>query len=112
MKTVLRLELVADELFLAAKHNGLSFHEWLRFVMRLGPDKSPTSVIQINCDGTRKEIRCYRDYEDADRTGNRGVIGHFALDPGLYDVTERTDWRTVEHYQIRVENGNIKRGTA
>jgi len=107
VKTVLALELIADELFLASKHGGLSFHEWLRFMMRLGPDKSQSSVVGLGRSGN-KIIRCYKDYDTADRTGNRGVIGHFALDPGVYQVTERIEWDTVKRYFVLVENGEIR----
>jgi hypothetical protein len=58
--------------------------------------------------GLRREfVRCKRDYKHANSTGSRGVILHYELRPGIYEVNERTSWKSERRYFVRSHEGRL-----
>lgn len=56
-------------------------------------------------------LRGYLDFSKANSKGSRGIYKLYFVDDGLYEVTERTSWRRVEQYYLRVTNGQKYRMT-
>lgn len=112
MRAVLRLELIGDDYFYAKRHNTWSFDKILRYMRRLGSDKSPSWTARITgIDDKSQPVREYlqgqRDYSEANSTGSRGIFVYYALPPGIYEVSDRYHWRKVRHYFCRVEGTEI-----
>lgn len=61
---------------------------------------------------SREFMHGHRDYSNASGTGARGIFVYYALEPGIYEVNERTSWRHVDRYFIRVtETATVERIT-
>jgi len=57
----------------------------------------------------REFMRFRRDFSAASSTGNRGIWRYYALEPGVYQVNERTSWKHVRRYFILVrEDGTYQ----
>jgi hypothetical protein len=51
-----------------------------------------------------REIAGIKDYSIATGAGSRGVMIHYFLSPGIYEVNERVSWQNARAYFIQVEN--------
>ena len=64
-------------------------------------------VARITWDPANERMRrdfqkAVTDYTDANSVGSRGVMRHYALAPGLYEVKARTSWKNSRRYFLRV----------
>lgn len=112
MRAVLKLELIGDDYFYAKRHNTWSFDKILRYMRRLGPNKSPSwlaEIVGFDAKGNlnRQFIQGQKDYSEANSTGSRGIFVYYALPSGIYEVNDRHHWRKVRHYFCRVEGTQI-----
>jgi hypothetical protein len=66
-------------------------------------------IIAIHADGfiERQFIHGVKDYSHANSIGSRGVYIHYALDPGLYEINERTDWLKARRWFGKVADGAL-----
>lgn len=55
----------------------------------------------------REFMRCKKDWRGANSTGSRGVILHYELRPGIYEVNERTSWKSERRYFVRSHEGRL-----
>jgi hypothetical protein len=83
-----------------------------RFADYLGLDKSKPWVARLTgFDDTygfaREFVHPQTDYNGASGTGGRGIMLHYALTDGIYEVNERTSWKHVRRYFIRARGGQI-----
>ena len=116
MRAILKLEAIADDYFYAKRHKSWSFDKELRYMSRLGPNKSPSWVARIigiedELNFEREFIRGQRDYTEANSTGSRGIFIYYALIEGVYEINSRYHWRKVDHYFAKVEGVQITRIT-
>lgn len=107
MRAVIQLELIADDYFWHSRHNTWSFDKQLRYMRRLGPDKSPSWVARLLPGMKREFLRGTRDYSRANATGSRGIFEIFVLLDGVYEINDRYHWNKVRHYYIRVDGETI-----
>jgi hypothetical protein len=113
MRAVLGLELIADDYFWHTRRGLWDWDKQLRYMRRLGPDKSPTWVAHITGFdekfGYKREfLRGQRDYTDANSIGSRGIMAYYILKPGLYQVNERRTWKHVRRYFILAEESEYR----
>jgi hypothetical protein len=52
----------------------------------------------------REFVRGQADWSQAKTTGSRGIFVYYALSPGIYEINERTSWKRVRRYFIRVKS--------
>jgi len=106
---VLGLELIADDFFWAKKQaKKLPFDRWLRYMRKLGSDKSPTWVAKLGVNSEREFIQGVRDYSRANRNGSRGIYAYYALSAGVvYEINERYKLIKVRRYFILVQDGEV-----
>ena len=57
----------------------------------------------------REFLASRKDFAGSNGSGSRGVILHYELRPGLYEVNERVSWRRNERYFVRSLGGRIER---
>ena len=57
----------------------------------------------------RDFLKPLTDYGLANSVGSRGIFRYYYLDDGVYEVSERVDWKRVEHYFIAAHNGEYER---
>lgn len=111
MRAVVRLELIADDFFYHQKHGGRPFDWLLHYMMRLGPDKSPSWLAHLVGHDGHRFVREWpngvRDYSEANRSGSRGIFVYYALPDGIYEVNDRYHWNKVRRYYIRVSDATI-----
>lgn len=50
-------------------------------------------------------LRGQKDYAEANGTGSRGIWLYYFLEPGLYEVNERKNWKRVERYFAWIVDG-------
>jgi len=115
MRAVIRLEMIADDFYWRERRNLLSFDEWLRYMRKLGHDKSPSWVAHLTLDRDnprRKFLRGVRDYSQANRCGSRGIFCYYPLKDGIYEINDRYKFNKVRHYFIHVEGESIDEITA
>lgn len=117
MKAVLEMEFIGENYFAAirAKKKGVNvpsgyMARWERILGR--HDHKPPWVACLTglCDkfGFKRKFQTYyKDYSRANSTGSRGIYIYFALDPGVYEIHERTTWKRTRRYFVRVENMQI-----
>ena len=110
MRSVIKLELVGDNIHWANKNGAMKrdFQKWLRQWRRLGSDKSFTWVKQLLPDGKGKFIQGIRDYTHANRSGSQGIYAYYALSPGVYEINHRYKMNKVNHYFIEVTDDGFK----
>lgn len=104
MLTVIKLELVADNIHWANKNGAMDrdFQKWLRQWRRLGSDKSFTWIKRVLPDNGREYIQGVRDYSRANYSGSNGIYAYYALKPGVYEINHRYKINKVRHYFIEV----------
>ena len=56
----------------------------------------------------KRFVRGQKDYSRANSVGSRGVLLHFFLPPGVYQVQEKIAWRNVRPYFVESAAGLIK----
>jgi len=59
----------------------------------------------------REFLRGQKDYTDANSTGSRGVFLTYWLPEGIYEVYERTGWKSERRFFCRSEQGRLVRMT-
>jgi len=59
----------------------------------------------------REFVRGRKDYRDATSNGNRGVMMHYLLEPGIYEVQELLSWSKIDRYFARSQDGALTRMT-
>ncbi len=118
MRAVLKLEFIAENYFAYKRRSqhqseDVDRHTPLRYADYLGRDASRPWVAQLT--GRDKQFGFARtfvsgqiDYSQANSTGSRGVFLYYPLRDGVYEVNERTSWRSVRRYFLRVENGHSR----
>ena len=107
MRAILKLEQIGDDYFYAKRHNSWSFDKQLRYIRRLGVDKSPSWAARIiGVDSSsklqREFLRGQRDYTEANSEGSRGIFTYYPLTDGIYEVNSRYHWRKIRHYFCKV----------
>ncbi len=107
MRAVLRLEFIAENYFSYGKTPGAFHPRTARYAEYLGRNQSRPWVARIEGrDETYGLKRTFMDgqidYSQTNSVGSRGVYLYFALLDGIYEVNERTSWRHVRRYFIRV----------
>lgn len=110
MRPVICLEAIGDDYFWHKRYGGWTFMQELRYMRRLGPDKSPSWIARIileNGEPKRKYLTGVRDYEKANATGSRGIFCYYPLRDGLYEINDRYCWDSVKHYFAIVRDGEI-----
>lgn len=80
-----------------------------RYQGYLGRDKSKPWVARLTgldeqYGFKRDFMRAPCDYSRASGTGARGIYKYYALEPGIYEVNERTSWKSVRRYFIQVHD--------
>jgi hypothetical protein len=50
-------------------------------------------------------VHGYLDFSKANGAGSRGIFKTYFLDDGLYEVSQRTTWKSIDRYFILVSNG-------
>lgn len=80
-----------------------------RYQSYLGRNKSKPWVARLTgldeqYGFSRQFMHAPCDYSRASGTGARGVYKYYALEPGIYEVNERTSWKSVRRYFIRVSD--------
>lgn len=117
MKTVVRLEAIADNLYEYERlrragrvTRSLPWRTQLDVIRFARRDLRPwlARVRSIDAAGRvdREFVRYQtKDYSQANSQGSRGVYLYYTLSDGLYEVNERTSWTRARRYFLRVENG-------
>lgn len=95
MRAVLKLELIGVDC-------GARYYGYMGF------DKSKPWVARLlgmdDKFGFKREfVNGQRDYSNASGTGARGIYAYYPLKDGIYEVNERTSWKSVRRYFIRVQ---------
>ncbi len=114
MKTVLKIELIGD----AQRQRVRLYEGIIREAMGSGVARkivgSPPSCgwcAEVSLDGykiDRDFLKPKKDYSEANGVGSRGVYAYFYLDEGkIYEVYERTSWKSSERYFCKVKNGEV-----
>jgi hypothetical protein len=99
------LELIGDDFFDWRNRQRDDFYWWLRYMRKLGSDRAPSEVREHK---SKQKLPCIRDYAKANHNGSRGIIAHYFLSTGVYDVSQRYKFNRVRHYIILVENGKYR----
>ena len=109
MRTVIKLELVADNIRWANKNGAMdkNFDKWLRAWRRLGVNKSFTWVKRVLPDGKKKTVQGVRDYSNANHNGSRGIYCYYALSTGIYEINHRYKFSSVRRYFIEVTSDGV-----
>lgn len=107
MRAVIKLEMIADDYFWHTRRRLWPFEKELRYMCRLGPDKSPSWVARLLPGMKRKYLQGTRDYSQANSTGSRGIFTYYVLADGIYEINDRIAWNRVKHYFVRVEGTTI-----
>ena len=112
MRAVLKLEQIGDDYFHAKRHNSWSFDKQLRYMSRLGVDKSSSwaaRIIGVDSDDNLKRefLKGQRDYTEANSVGSRGIFTYYPLPDGIYEVNDRYHWCKVRRYFCRVIDAKI-----
>lgn len=107
MRAVLKLEFIAENYFAYRKTPWAVHMRTERYVEYLGLDQSRPWVARLTGldpekGFVREFVRAQKDYSQTNSTGSRGVWLYYPLTDGLYEVNERTSWRKVRRYFIRV----------
>jgi len=100
----IKLELICDDFFDKRNHQLENFDWRLRYMRKLGSDKSPSQIIDYRTGRVQKHIR---DYTYANSTGSRGIFAHYFLADGIYRIIDRYKINQVRRYIIQVKNGKI-----
>jgi hypothetical protein len=107
LRAVIQLELIADDYFWHVRHKSWSFDKQLRYMRRLGHDKSPSWVARLHPGMKREYLHGVRDYSRANATGSRGIFELFVLRDGVYEINDRYHWNKVHHYYALAEGETI-----
>lgn len=107
MKSVIRLELIADDYFWHVRNGSWGWEKQFQYMRRLGPDKSPSWVAGLLPGMRREYLHGTRDYSRANATGSRGIFEYHPLGNGVYEVNSRYALNRVKHYFILVEGETI-----
>lgn len=59
----------------------------------------------------REFLRCKKDWRGSNSTGSRGIILHYELRPGIYEVNERISWNNNRRYFVRSRDGVLEEMT-
>ena len=114
MRAVLKLELIADNLYqyqrIIRQNPKLKREMSLRQemdLMRFSHKSLKPWVARItgitNLGFVREFVSCTKDYSDANSIGSRGVYAYYILRDGVYEVNERLNWKRARRYFIRVQ---------
>lgn len=118
MKAVLKLELIADNLyqFQYLRRQGkvsrdASWHQEINLI-RFGNKKLKPWVARVNAGPNGQMEREFqrpqlKDYSQANSSGSRGIFAYYTLSDGMYEVNERTSWSKARRYFIRVVEDTI-----
>lgn len=120
MKAAIGLELIGDDAYeglrlLNAGRLGRrpSLCEEIRMLSEGRPELRPwvAHLTGLEAGGNlrREFLRYqYRDYQHANSVGSRGIFAYYILDPGLYEVHERTSWKSQRRFFLRVSPDGSK----
>ena len=108
MKSIIKLEAIGDDFYF--NKNKMEFREYLRYMQKLGPDKSKSDVFRVTDyknDFIYKRLKPIREYSEANSIGSRGIYLYYIVDDGPYFVVDRYQWNKVRKYFVIANNGVI-----
>lgn len=112
MKAVIGLEIIADNYYAHQRQKKAGkASEWRGervYEEAMGRDQGRPWVAKLTgLDArygfAREFLRGQTDYSQANSVGSRGVYEYFILEPGVYEVKERTSWKKTRRFFILVE---------
>lgn len=116
MKTVLSLELIADNYIQGLRQfeaGNIKRHLTLRDELnmyRYGQKSLRPWVAKLTGldrrGGFKREFVHWQtcDFSQANSIGSRGIYAYYTLDDGIYEINKRTSWTKARRYFVRVEN--------
>lgn len=109
----LALEAIGDSINHAYRMHRKHGKPWRpRTKLEANPTRRPW-VAQIvgldDCHGLRRDfLRGNRDYREANGIGSRGIMVHYFLDDGLYEINELLTWVRERRYYLRIRDGQAE----
>lgn len=55
----------------------------------------------------REFIKPQKGYSNANGVGSRGVMAHYFLDDGIYEISDPQSWKNTDRYFAYIEDGEL-----
>ena len=104
----LSLECIGDGGGLSGQGGGLA----ALFLGKIPPRAWVARVKYIRGNYVQREfVQGKKDFTNADSIGSRGVMAHYFLSDGLYEVSAPQSWKNTDRYFAYIEDGELWRAT-